>query len=77
MCQISVVIEREGKQEKVMDSVTGLEVTPEGVRLSTFFEEPMVIPDVVISRIDFLGGALVLLPHSTRKRLQGGSNERS
>ncbi|NOQ46683.1 MAG: CooT family nickel-binding protein [Desulfobulbaceae bacterium] len=60
MCQISAVVEREGKQETIMEAVTGLEVTEKGVILTTFFEEPKVVPDVVIRRIDFLGGAVVL-----------------
>jgi len=60
MCQISVVIERDGMQEKVMDNVTRLEVTGEGVVLTTFFEEPQTVSDVVVSRIDFLGGKVVL-----------------
>jgi predicted RNA-binding protein len=60
MCQINVVVEREGELEPVMESVTGLEVTPDGVVLSTFFEEPMAIADVHIKSIDFLGGSVVL-----------------
>ncbi|MCL7486763.1 MAG: CooT family nickel-binding protein [Desulfobulbaceae bacterium] len=60
MCQISVVIENNGDQEGVMDNVTSLQVTDEGVVLTTFFEEPLSVPDVVISRIDFLGGKVVL-----------------
>lgn len=60
MCQISVVVENDGEQEKIMDNVTGLQVTGDGVVLTTFFEEPLSVPDVVISRIDFLGGKVVL-----------------
>lgn len=60
MCQISVVVENNGDQEAVMDNVTSLQVTGEGVVLTTFFEEPLSVPDVVISRIDFLGGKVVL-----------------
>ena len=60
MCQISVVVEHDGEQEKLMDNVTGLEVTDDGVVLTTFFEEPLSVTDVVISRIDFLGGTVVL-----------------
>ena len=60
MCQISVVVEHDGGQEKVMDNVTGLQVTDKGVVLTTFFEEPLSVRDVVISRIDFLGGKVVL-----------------
>lgn len=64
MCQMSVVLERNGRQEKIMDSVTGLAVTTKGVTLSTFFEEPRVVPDVAVARIDFLGNTLVLVPVS-------------
>jgi len=60
MCQISVVVEKDGEQEKVMDNVTGLQVIETGVVLTTFFEEPLTVPDVVISRIDFLGGKVFL-----------------
>jgi predicted RNA-binding protein len=60
MCQMSVVIAQEGGEEKLMDNVTSLEVTQDGVVLSTFFEEPKSVPDVVITRIDFLGGKVIL-----------------
>lgn len=62
MCQISVVVENKGEQEKVMDNVTGLQVTDEGVTLTTFFEEPLSVPDVLIAKIDFLGGKVILQP---------------
>ncbi len=68
MCQMSVMIERDGQQEKIMDSVTGLDVTTAGVTLSTFFEEPRVVPDVAVARIDFLGNTLVLIPTSIAAR---------
>lgn len=62
MCQISVVVEEEGNRKKIMDGVTRLEVKENGVVLNTFFEEPQEIGGVVISSIDFLGGAVVLIP---------------
>lgn len=64
MCQISVVVEREGTREKIVEGVTRLEVTSGGVVLSTFFEEPTTIPDVAVGEIDFLGGTVVLRPKS-------------
>lgn len=67
MCQISVVIASNDGEEKVMDNVTGLEVTGDGVVLSTFFEEPKTVPDVVVTRIDFLGGKMVLGRSLTRR----------
>ncbi len=60
MCQLNVVVERDGKQEPVMESVTRLEVTEQGVVLNTYFEEPMTLEDVRIKSIDFLGGSVVL-----------------
>ncbi|HHD63553.1 MAG TPA: CooT family nickel-binding protein [Desulfobulbaceae bacterium] len=60
MCQIRAVVEKGGEQKTVMEAVTSLEVVDNGVVLSTFFEEPKKIADVVIQRIDFLGGAVVL-----------------
>lgn len=60
MCQLKAVVERAGRRETVMESVTGLEVTPDGVILSTYFEEPLTVRGVRISTIDFLGGAIVL-----------------
>lgn len=61
MCQISVIVEREGKEENILNNVTMLDVGPDGVVLSTFFEEPKEIKNVIISRIDFLGGKVFLV----------------
>ena len=63
MCQISVVVEKNGGQEEdVMENVTSLQVVENGILLTTFFEEPVTVSDVVISRIDFLGGKVFLSP---------------
>jgi len=62
MCQINVIVEQEGDQKPVMESVTGLEVTPEGIVLSTFFEDPVTVPGVHIKEINFLGGSVILVP---------------
>lgn len=62
MCQINVFVEREGQQEPIMESVTGLDIRADGIVLTTFFEDPLVVPDVHIKSIDFLGGAVVLAP---------------
>ncbi len=60
MCQLRAVIEKDGKQETIMEAVTTLEVVDDGVVLSTFFEDPKTIAGVAVRRIDFLGGAVVL-----------------
>ncbi len=59
MCQISVVVEGE-TPETVMENVTRLDVTDDGVVLSSFFDEPLTVPRVTVSHIDFLGGTVVL-----------------
>jgi predicted RNA-binding protein len=69
VCQINVVVEREGNREPVMESVTGLEVTEDGVVLSTFFEEPLTVRGVHIASIDFLGGSVVLAPDRDAQHL--------
>lgn len=60
MCQISVVVERDGNEEKILENVTRLDVTTQGVRLSTLFEDPQEVNNVSIQYIDFLGGKVVL-----------------
>jgi predicted RNA-binding protein len=52
-----------------MESVTGLEVTEDGVVLSTFFEEPLTVRGVHIASIDFLGGSVVLAPDGDAQHL--------
>ncbi len=60
MCQISAIMEDGGREEILMEGVTALDVTDDGILLTTFFEEPRLVPGAVIRRIDFLGGRLVL-----------------
>ena len=65
MCQISAVLVRDGRQEKIMDNVTGLEVTAEGIVLTTLFEEPKLVADARITTIDFMGGTVTLAADTT------------
>ena len=60
MCQMSVVLDNNGEQEKIMDNVTHLEVTPEGVVVSTLFEEPKLVKSAWVKDIDFLSGKVTL-----------------
>ncbi|MDH4317456.1 MAG: CooT family nickel-binding protein [Desulfobulbaceae bacterium] len=62
MCQIKVVVEKKEQREIVAEGVTGLEQSSGGVLLKTFFEEPLMISDVSIKSIDFLGGTVLLSP---------------
>ncbi len=60
MCQMSVLVVENEKEELVMESVTRLEVQKGGVEVSTFFEEPKFVPGVQVQSIDFLGGKVFL-----------------
>jgi len=67
MCQLNVVMEREGERETLMEGVTGLEVTDQGIILRTYFEAPLTVGNAFIKRIDFLGGSVVLSPETAGK----------
>ena len=60
MCQMNVVLEHDGEQEKIMDNVTHLEVTGEGVVVSTLFEEPKLVKSAWVRDIDFQSGTVTL-----------------
>ena len=60
MCQMNVVLEHDGEQEKIMDNVTHLEVTGEGVLVCTLFEEPKLVKSAWVKNIDFLGRTVTL-----------------
>jgi len=60
MCQMKVMLDREGQQELVMEDVTKLKVTEDGITVSTFFEEPKTVSGVAVNTIDFTSGILIL-----------------
>ncbi len=60
MCQMKVMLDKEGQQELVMEDVTKLEVVEDGIRVSTFFEEPKTVSGVAVKTIDFTSGTLTL-----------------
>jgi predicted RNA-binding protein len=55
MCQATIFLD--GKE--TMQDVTLVEVLPEGVRLTVFFESPLVVP-AVIRQIDLLKHRVIL-----------------
>ena len=57
---MNVVLDHDGKQEKIMDNATRLEVTGEGVVVSTLFEEPKLVKSAWIKNIDFQSGKVIL-----------------
>ena len=60
MCQMSVVIERDGGEELVMEEVTNLEVSSDSLRITSLFEGPRSLDHVVIRSIDFMAGKVRL-----------------
>ncbi|NNF47590.1 MAG: CooT family nickel-binding protein [Desulfofustis sp.] len=60
MCQISVVVEKDGVEEMVMEDVTNLVVGSDNLEISNLFEGPKLINQVVIRSIDFVAGKVLL-----------------
>lgn len=67
MCQMSVVYEKNGATETVMENVTYLEAIAGGIRVSTLFEEPRVVAGAYVRKIDFMGGKVTLAPGGEEK----------
>jgi predicted RNA-binding protein len=57
---MNIVLRNNGGQENIMENVTHLEVTSEGVLVSTFFEDPKLVKSARVKSIDFLGGMVTL-----------------
>ncbi len=62
MCQMNIVLDKAGDQELVMENVMLLEVKNGGVEISTLFDAPQQINDVVVTTIDFNNGKVILSP---------------
>ena len=60
MCQISVVVEEDGREELVMEDVTNLVVDSDRLQISNLFEGPKSIDQVAIRSIDFVAGKVML-----------------
>ncbi len=60
MCQMNVLLEKEGGDELLMEGASLLETKSDGVELSSLFDAPRLIPNVQVVRIDFLNGKVIL-----------------
>ena len=56
MCQTSVLMEKSGEAELLLENVTTLEVLEKGLKITTLFEGAKELPGTAIRRIDFAGG---------------------
>ena len=57
---MSVMLEKNGQKEKVMDSVAKLKITEEGVQINALFEPPELLAGAHLKEIDFLDGVVLL-----------------
>ncbi len=64
MCQTSVLMEKSGEAELLLENVTALEVLENGLKITTLFEGPQELRGAAIRRIDFTGGKVFL--HQTK-----------
>lgn len=60
MCQMRVVMEKDGGEELMLENVTGIEVLEKGLNVTTLFEGTREIAGAVIRRMDFLSGKVFL-----------------
>ena len=60
MCQMRVVMEKEGSEEIMLENVTSIEILDKGIAVTTLFEGSKEIAGAVIRRMDFLAGKVFL-----------------
>ena len=68
MCQMKVVFDSGDSQETIMEHVTLLNKTSEGIEVSALFEEPKTVAGAQVGRIDFLSGTVTLVAESSFRR---------
>jgi predicted RNA-binding protein len=59
---MNIVLAGESGEETILENASLLEVTEEGVQVSTLFDEPRLIEKVMVKKIDFLNGKVTLAP---------------
>ncbi|MBU0680064.1 MAG: CooT family nickel-binding protein [Proteobacteria bacterium] len=62
MCQMSVVLEKDGSQEVIMESVILLEAKDGGIEVSTLFDPPKLVAGATVKKMDFSSGKVILVP---------------
>jgi len=60
VCQMTVLLEKDGREELVAEQASLLEAVENGVRIDTLFEAPRVVEGVLVASIDFLAGKVIL-----------------
>lgn len=62
MCQMSVVLEKDGERQVIMESVILLEAKEGGIEVSTLFDPPKLVPQAMVKKMDFSSGTVTLVP---------------
>lgn len=60
MCQMSIFVEKGGDEALLKENVTMLEILDSSVRVSTLFEGPTDLENMVVRSIDFSAGKVLL-----------------
>ncbi len=60
MCQMSIILEKDGVPETILKNAAKLIVTEAGIEVNALFEEPVFIENAVVGEIDFLDGEVKL-----------------
>lgn len=60
MCQMSVYLEKNDREELILENATLLEVNNKGATVTTLFEEPKTVMKAQVKKIDFLAGTVIL-----------------
>lgn len=60
MCQMKVVVEKNGQEELLVEHATRLLVKGDVIEVEAFFEPPWHLEGMTVMAIDFLGGRVVL-----------------
>lgn len=59
MCQVSMYVRDQEQEELIIENVTSLEPLGTGYRISSLFEAPCELDNLILEQIDFLAGKLV------------------
>ncbi|BDD88173.1 CooT family nickel-binding protein [Desulfofustis limnaeus] len=60
MCQMKVVVEKQGVEQQRYEDVTNLVVDGSTIKISTLFAEAAEVKNAAIRSIDFMGGLVRL-----------------
>ena len=60
MCQMNIILAKPEGEEVLLEGASLLEVTADGIEISTLFDAPRLIEKARVKKIDFLGGRVTL-----------------